>query len=347
MNAIELDNVTLRAGQTCLVDRVNLALPKSSRTALLGASGSGKTSLLRMIAGFVRPDSGRVWLFGKNVTDIPPERRGISMLFQEPVLFPGLTVRKNARVATGTGSKSEAKDTRIEGLAREFRIDDALDRTVRSGLSGGERQRAALVRAFSNERELLLLDEPLRGALNVELKWQLLHAIRERISATNTTTLVVTHDFAEAAYLADYIAVLHEAEIESGTADELYNRPPSLGVGLVLGPGNAIGANLLSSIQSRDGQFPLTIQGAIPTVLGDTDILFFRPEKLHIEPAESGFEITDDRFLGGFRRLTLKAPNGKELEAQVGSDTPRMKAARVSVSTSDIVVFSPVGKRRR
>jgi hypothetical protein len=134
--------------------------------------------------------------------------------------------------------------------------------------------------------------------------------------------------------------------IVSGTPDYLYNRPPSLAIALVLGPGNAIRANLLNSIRSRDGLFPLMIEGALPDLRGETDILFFRPEKLLIEPADCGFDIKDDRFLGGIRQLTLKAPNGMEMEAQVAAEGPKMKRAKVSIRANDIVLFSPVGRRR-
>src|SRR2546427_7873791 len=122
MAAIELNNLTLRPDKQIIVEGLSLTLPHSSRTALLGASGSGKTSLLRAIAGFVRPEKGRVCLFGRDVTHVPPEDRGISMLFQDPVLFPRLTVRENARLAMGHGVDGGTANSRIESLARELQI---------------------------------------------------------------------------------------------------------------------------------------------------------------------------------------------------------------------------------
>ena len=346
MVAIELDNLTLRAGKKIIVDKVNLKLERSSRTALLGASGSGKTSLLRAIAGFIRPETGRVLLFGENVTRIPAEKRDVSMLFQEPVLFPGLTIQENAKMALGKEGREQTADSKIKLLARDFVIDDKLSRRVDSGISGGEWQRAALLRVFSNKKPILLLDEPLRGALNVELKWQLLHAIRKRISDNDITTVVVTHDFCEAAYLAERIVVMHDGNTEFGSPEEIYNHPPNLGVALVLGPGNAVEAGLLGSIKTRDGQFPLVIEGGMPAIRGETDILFFRPEKLSVQPASLGFKVVDNRFLGNSRRLRLKAPNEKEIEAHVPPETKQMTFASVSIKAHDIVVFNSLCRRR-
>lgn len=346
MTAIRLDGLTIRHGHDVVIEDVNLNLERSSRTALLGASGSGKTSLLRAIAGFMDPQKGRVWLFEQNVTGIPPEDRNISMLFQEPVLFPRLTIRENAQVAMGN-VRSAAAASRIESLAREFMIDSKLlDRRIDSGLSGGERQRAALIRAFSNKQEILLLDEPLRGALNVELKWQLLHAIRKRISEDGITTLVVTHDFVEAAYLADKIVVLHDAAVAVGEPHEIYNFPPNIGVALVLGPGNVVPADVLTNIRTRDGQFPLIIDNEISTVNIDTDMLFFRPEKLSVQASNEGFTVVDDRFLGNIRRIRLKAPNEQEIEAHVPPEMPALKSASVSIKAQDVVVFDPLWCRR-
>ena len=127
---------------------------------------------------------------------------------------------------------------------------------------------------------------------------------------------------------------------------QIYNYPPNLGVGLVLGPGNAIKAELLNSIMTQDGGFPLVIEHGTPTILGETDILFFRPEKLSVRPSGRGFKVIDNRFLGNVRRLTLKAPNDIEIEAHVPTETPQMESASVSIKAQDIIVFDPLCRRR-
>ena len=346
MTAIKLDDVSIRAGKEVIIDHIDLDLQRSSCTALLGASGSGKTSLLRTIAGFLRPHQGRVWLFGENVSETPPEKREISMLFQDPVLFPSLTVRENAELAMGR-RKDGLSATCVESLGRDFQISDKLNRRVDSGLSGGERQRAALVRVFANTRDILLLDEPLRGALNVSLKWQLLRSIRNRIGNGSTTTIVVTHDFVEAAYLADNLVVLFDGSFAYGTPSDLYNRPPNLEVGLVLGPGNVMKAEFLRSIVDRDGRFPLTITGGVPITHGEMDVLFFRPEKVVLQPVNTGgFTVEADIFLGDVRRLRLRAPNDAEIEAHVPASAPQAKHVTVSIRNDDIVVFDSCCRRR-
>lgn len=344
--AISLVGVTLNVGKATIVEDLCVELGRSSRTALLGTSGSGKTTLLRAIAGFLRPTKGEIFLNGRNAADIPPEERDVAMLFQEPVLFPRLTVRENARAAIGPGQSRIEVDTHIESLARVFLMGDHADRRIDDGLSGGERQRAALVRAFATKRGIVLLDEPLKGAISIGMKWKLLHAIRTQITNSQATALVVTHDFAEAAFLADDLLVLHDNGIARGSPAELYERPPSTDAALVLGPANKITVEQLRRALNRDASFPLVVNGTSPETKGETDSILFRPEKVTIAESERGFHVIDERFLGNLRRVLLRAPDGSELEAHLSPVGPSMKTVTVTVNSRDLIVFSPMGIRR-
>ncbi len=178
MLSIQLDSLTVMLGGETIINNISLDVEKGRCVALLGPSGSGKTTLLRTIAGFIKPKSGTVSLLGSNVINQPPEQRSVSMLFQEPVLFPHLTVKRNATVGLSKENRLGNHDYKIKRLVEAFRIENLLDRKIASGLSGGEKQRAALLRTFANAKEILLLDEPLKSALNVELRWQLMRAIK-------------------------------------------------------------------------------------------------------------------------------------------------------------------------
>ena len=198
---LELKNICKRYGSRVLADGVNLRVAPGEIVALLGASGSGKSSLLKIIAGLEKPDAGSVWMNGVDITQLPPEQRGFALMFQDFALFPHLSVLDN--VAFGLVEqrvpKALSRERALAMLAL-FGLADHARHKVWT-LSGGEQQRVALARALITAPRVLLLDEPF-SALDAELRTSLQKEFAQRIAAAGMATLLVTHDEAEARAMA-------------------------------------------------------------------------------------------------------------------------------------------------
>ncbi|MER5545123.1 ABC transporter ATP-binding protein [Streptomyces sp. NPDC001118] len=238
---IRFDSVTVAYDRNIVLDSLDLTVEPGEVMALLGPSGSGKTTALRAVAGFVRPASGRVLLGGRDVTDLPPYRRGIGMVVQSYALFPHLRVDEN--VAFGLRARKTAKSEIRQ------RVAEALEMTGMAGyarrhpreLSGGQQQRVAIARALAIRPDVLLLDEPL-SALDARLRSGMLAELaRLHRELPDVSMLYVTHDQVEALTLADRIAVMDAARLQQcGTPRELYRAPKSEFTASFVG-----GANLL------------------------------------------------------------------------------------------------------
>lgn len=224
-NAITVQGANKHYGGFAALDNVDFVVPKGSLTALLGPSGSGKSTLLRAIAGLDQPDSGTITINGRDVTGIPPQRRGIGFVFQHYAAFKHLTVRDN--VAFGLKirkkPKAEVKD-KVDNLLEVVGLAGFQTRYP-AQLSGGQRQRMALARALAVDPEVLLLDEPF-GALDAKVREDLRAWLRRLHDEVHVTTVLVTHDQAEALDVADRIAVLNKGRIEQvGSPTDVYDAP--------------------------------------------------------------------------------------------------------------------------
>ena len=219
--------VTKRFGATLAADHIHLDIRDGEFLTLLGASGCGKTTLMRMIAGFERPDGGRIHIDGRDVTDLPPRARHLGMVFQQYSLFPHMTVAEN--IAYGLKAQRIDADRmaqRVQEMLELVQLPQVSER--RPGqLSGGQQQRVALARALATRPSVLMLDEPL-GALDLKLRRQLQTELKRIHRETRTTFLFVTHDQEEALHLSDRIAVMRGGQIEQ-LADPatLYTHPVS------------------------------------------------------------------------------------------------------------------------
>jgi 2-aminoethylphosphonate transport system ATP-binding protein len=225
-SGIRFDRVSVAYGGNTVLDSLDLTVEPGEVMALLGPSGSGKTTALRAVAGFVRPAAGRVFIGGRDVTDLPPYRRGIGMVVQQYALFPHMKVRDN--VAFGMRAqkvpKAEIPERVTEALAMTG-MDAYADRHPRE-LSGGQQQRVAIARALAIRPDVLLLDEPL-SALDAQLRSGMLAELaRLHRELPDVSILYVTHDQVEALTLADRIAVMDRARLQDvGTPQDLYRRP--------------------------------------------------------------------------------------------------------------------------
>jgi sulfate transport system ATP-binding protein len=255
-NAITITGANKRYGDFAALDNVDFVVPEGSLTALLGPSGSGKSTLLRAIAGLDQPDTGTITIKGRDVTNVPPQRRGIGFVFQHYAAFKHLTVRDN--VAFGLRirkrPKAEIKD-KVDNLLEVVGLAGFQTRYP-SQLSGGQRQRMALARALAVDPEVLLLDEPF-GALDAKVREDLRAWLRRLHDEVHVTTVLVTHDQAEALDVADRIAVLNKGRIEQvGSPTEVYDTPANAFVMSFLGAVSSLNGTLVRPHDIRVGRNP-------------------------------------------------------------------------------------------
>ncbi len=234
--SIEVAGVGRRFGDFVALDDVTVTIPTGQLTALLGPSGGGKSTLLRIIAGLEHADTGTVHIEGVDATHLSPQRRNVGFVFQHYAAFKHLSVRRN--VAFGLEIRKRPKDEvrqRVDELLDLVHLRQFADR-LPSQLSGGQRQRMALARALAVEPSVLLLDEPF-GALDAKVRKELRDWLRRLHDEVHVTTVFVTHDQEEALEVADEIVVINEGRIEQiGTPDDLYDRPANQFVMRFLGP---------------------------------------------------------------------------------------------------------------
>jgi sulfate transport system ATP-binding protein len=255
-NAIIVRGANKHYGDFAALDNVDFEVPSGSLTALLGPSGSGKSTLLRAIAGLDLPDTGTITINGRDVTHMPPQRRGIGFVFQHYAAFKHLTVRDN--VAFGLKIRKRPK------AEIKAKVDNLLEVVGLSGfqtrypnqLSGGQRQRMALARALAVDPEVLLLDEPF-GALDAKVREDLRAWLRRLHDEVHVTTVLVTHDQSEALDVADRIAVLNKGRIEQvGSPTDVYDAPANAFVMSFLGAVSSLNGSLVRPHDIRVGRNP-------------------------------------------------------------------------------------------
>ncbi|WP_094286398.1 sulfate/molybdate ABC transporter ATP-binding protein [Mycobacterium lehmannii] len=272
-NAIVVRGANKHYGDFAALDNVDFEVPSGSLTALLGPSGSGKSTLLRAIAGLDQPDSGTVTINGRDVTDVPPQRRGIGFVFQHYAAFKHLSVRDN--VAFGLKirkrPKSEIKQ-KVDNLLEVVGLAGFQTRYPNQ-LSGGQRQRMALARALAVDPQVLLLDEPF-GALDAKVREDLRAWLRRLHEEVHVTTVLVTHDQSEALDVADRIAVLNKGRIEQvGSPEEVYDSPANAFVMSFLGAVSSLNGALVRPHDIRVGRNPDMAIGSSDDSVKSTGVL--------------------------------------------------------------------------
>jgi multiple sugar transport system ATP-binding protein len=302
------------------VDNVSLTIADQEFIVLLGPSGCGKTTLMRMIAGLEYPDGGRVIIGGRDVTDLPPRKRDIAMVFQSYAVFPHLTVFDN--IAFGLKMKKFDKQEikrRVEEAAGLVELSPYLERYP-AQLSGGQRQRVAVARAIVMEPAVLLMDEPLSN-LDALLRLNFRAELKRLVSELKTTTIYVTHDQVEALSLGDQIAVMREGQIvQRGGPTEVYDRPRTEFVGSFIGnpPMNFLHGRL----QQEDGRVDVTIG------------------EHAIEAPSSLAPRSGEEIMVGIRAENIVA------EDQPAPDTIVARAEVVEPLGSHILVTASIGEQR-
>jgi molybdopterin-binding protein len=289
---IRLENLHVRVGSFNLRD-ISLEVPSGGYALIIGPTGSGKTTLLEAVAGHARLLGGRVYMHGQDVTDLPPERRGLGFVYQQYHLFPHLTVRDNIGygIRGRRSSDGSGHGDRIAELADLLAIGPLLDRTVR-GLSGGEQQRVALARALAPRPSILLLDEPF-AAVDPATRQVLRRELRQLHEREGITTLQVTHDFDEALRLGDLVAVLSEGRIaQSGRPEQVFRYPNSAFIARFVGTGNVIAGTVeRQEPGGGDTPFPALFQAENLTL----DVVAEREGPMHavIRPEDIVLSLTE------------------------------------------------------
>jgi sulfate/thiosulfate transport system ATP-binding protein len=243
--AIKVSHINKKFGDFVALDDVSVDIPDGDLTALLGPSGGGKSTLLRVIAGLESPDSGNVTIHGTDATSLPPQRRNVGFVFQHYAAFKHMSVRRNIAFGLEIRKRPKAEiKQRVQELLELVHLEAFGDR-LPSQLSGGQRQRMALARALAVQPNVLLLDEPF-GALDAQVRKELRTWLRRLHDEMHVTTVFVTHDQEEAMDVADRIVVMANGVIEQiGSPDELYEKPENDFVMSFLGPVTRLNGRLV------------------------------------------------------------------------------------------------------
>ena len=313
--SIRLDRLSKRFGERIILDRITLEIPEGELFVLLGASGSGKSTLLRLIAGLAVADSGTVTLDGRDVSALPPQKRGTGFVFQNYSIFRHMTVAENIEFGL--------KIRRMPTAERRRRSEELLDLVGLGGLgarysdqlSGGQQQRVALARALAYEPRVLLLDEPF-GALDVKIRSQLRRTLRDIQHKLQVTTILVTHDQEEAFELGDRIGVIERGHLlEVGAPESLYANPATLFVATFLGAGMVLVGRCLEG-RARVGPVSLPIPEEVRHEEGAPVRVLIRPEQVELTeqpqadlPVLGRGELVEQSFVGALRRMRLRLPH--------------------------------------
>ncbi|HEY8818942.1 MAG TPA: ABC transporter ATP-binding protein [Candidatus Limnocylindrales bacterium] len=285
---IEFRDVTKRYGTLVANDHVSFTVERGEMLTLLGPSGCGKTTALRCLTGYSRPDEGRIFIDGRDVTNLPTYKRNLGMVFQNFALFPHMTAFGNVEFPLKVRSvRPDERRTRAEAALRMVRLDKLAARYPRQ-MSGGQQQRVGLARALAYEPTVLLLDEPLSN-LDAKLREEMRFEIKELQKRFGITAVYVTHDQSEALALSDRVAVMNAGQVEQiGTPEEIYAAPRSRFVADFIGLSNFLAGSLVGT----DEGFSRVVVGggqvlarSHPEVQNEQDVIVFvRPNEIALLP---------------------------------------------------------------
>ena len=317
MSLIELKNVSKYWGDVRAVEKLNINIEEGEFVVLLGPSGCGKSTTLRLIAGLENVSSGGIFIGGKNVNNIDPSSRNISMVFQSYALFPHLNVEENIIFGLKVRKvKKGDRQVKLKNVAEKVGLSNLLKRKP-AELSGGQRQRVALARAIISENPICLMDEPLSN-LDAKLRHQMRSEIRSLQKDLNITLIYVTHDQTEAMSMADKIVLLNEGEIvQQGRPKELYEKPENTFTAKFLGNPPM---NLINLEVEREGNYiPIFEEKYFIKQKSDKkNILGIRPEDIEISKEWIKCTINDLDYQGSDVVLSLQLGN-QEIFARIDS----------------------------
>jgi spermidine/putrescine transport system ATP-binding protein len=343
MPILELRRLTKRFGDFAAVDDLSLDIAGGEFLTLLGASGSGKTTTLRMIAGFEPPTSGEIFMAGAPIAALPPFKRDINTVFQHYALFPHMSVRDN--IAYGLrmrGVPAAERDERVQRALAMVQLEQLGARSPRQ-LSGGQQQRVALARALVNRPRVLLLDEPL-GALDLKLRKEMQLELKHLQTHLGITFVYVTHDQEEALTMSDRIVLMRQGRIaQVGTPRDLYDRPSSRYVADFIGETNLLPGTVVErtggSVTLRMGDVVLRGLSDAPLAPGSEAWLTVRPEAIALSSGAppTGHNVVpgtvaDAVYAGSALRVHVTLADGRRVVANVPSGTSAARGAPVTLA---------------
>lgn len=329
---VRIEGVTKTFGDTYAVDNLSLDIYQGEFFSLLGSSGCGKTTLLRMLGGFERPTSGRIFIDDVDITEVPPYERPVNMMFQSYALFPHMNVEKN--IAFGLRQEKLGRGEIQERVAAVLSLVKMSDYAKRKPdqLSGGQRQRVALARALVKRPKILLLDEPL-GALDKKLREHTQFELVNIQEKLGITFVMVTHDQEEAMTMSTRMAVMNNGIIDQlGTPTYIYEYPASRFIAEFVGAANVVEGRVQSvsdegvSIYSDEYACELFVQHHKPMDIGAPVAVALRPEKVLLREATGDFSagvnsvsgvVSEIAYLGDISIYHIKTASGKILQAQL------------------------------
>lgn len=318
MGHVTLENATMKFGDFTAVKDVNLEIEEGEFFSFLGPSGCGKTTILRMISGFNEPTEGDIFISGKNMKGIGPNKRPTALIFQNLALFPLMSVAEN--IAFGLevrGVPAKKRRKKAEELLELIALSGSADKRI-SELSGGQKQRVAIARALAVEPEVLLLDEPL-SALDLKLRQHMRSELRDIQKKTGVTFIYITHDQGEAMTMSDRVAVMSAGVIEQvSKPKDIYDNPITPFVSTFVGENNPFFGrvkditNGQTTIETLYGDMKGTGTGDLKE--GDEAVLFVRPERIQLANGHTGMntlecEVGRTDFEGSFVNIFLKRKN--------------------------------------
>ena len=336
---LQLQNISKRFGAAQVLRGLSLEAAAGEFITLLGASGCGKTTTLRIIAGLETPDEGGVLLGGRDVTDLPPERRDVNTVFQSYALFPHMTVAGNIGYGLRLRGVPKADIERTVQQALELVQLEGYGGRRPDQLSGGQRQRVAIARAVVNRPRVLLLDEPL-GALDLQLRRRMQLELKQLQQRLGITFIYITHDQEEALTMSDRIAVMRDGGfVQAGTPAQVYDRPATSYVARFVGSANVLEGHVTAV---GDGRLTLSVAGCTAHALtcgrsfapGQPIALALRSEQVEFVPEGSGISavVREKSFAGGMLRIGLELPDGTRLTASRHGIDPGLSAGdRLSI----------------
>ena len=323
---VTLENIWIRFDDFTAVKNADITIKGGEFFSFLGPSGCGKTTLLRAISGFQELSEGKVYIGGKDMAGIGPNKRPTALIFQNLALFPLMTVWENITFSLEVKGVGKAKRLkRADELLELVALPGQADKMVNE-LSGGQRQRVAVARALAAEPEVLLLDEPL-SALDLKLRQHLRTELREIQKRAGITFIYITHDQGEALTMSDRIAVMREGTIEQvGNGNMIYDHPETAFVASFVGENNAFHGTVSkisagkTIVKTDAGELEATLTEGSRLSTGDKAIVFARPEAISFVKRKNSAknvintEVVHQEFEGHFWHLILKGPKGMKIK---------------------------------
>src|SRR5689334_18834061 len=346
--AASVVGISKRFGKASVLENISFDVAEGEVLVLLGASGSGKTTILRIIAGLEMPYTGKVILHGKDVTELPARERGVGVIFQSYALFPKMTVEKNIGygLRIRKRKRKEIRET-VNELLQLVQLEEHRKKYP-SQLSGGQQQRVAIARTLAYKPEVLLFDEPF-GALDTQTRVHLRREIRALLKKVNVPSIFITHDQEEALELGDRVAVLNVGHIEQiGTPFEIYNHPATEYVATFLGAANVLDAVVRDGfLEIGSAQIPATLDKT-KFKSGDCVKIIFRPEDVSLQPGDlmragharlASALIEEVAFVGAYERVRLRMEASPEecktdeTRFLLTTETPDRKPSKSIIAT--------------